>query len=59
MHSVRNSDSSEKIACSGKVVGALDGKQVPDKSQVGKAGVHRHRNRVGTAAICTYDHVHS
>jgi len=56
---VRNSDSSEKIACSGKVVGARDGKQVPGKSQVGKAGVHRHRNRVGNAAIFTYDHVHS
>ena len=59
LHSVRNSDSSAKIACSGKVVGARDGKQVAGKSQVGKAGVHRHRNPAGIAAICTYDQVHS
>ena len=56
---MRNSDSSAKIACSGKVVGARDGKQVAGKSQVGKAGVHRHRNPAAIEAICTYDQVHS
>ena len=56
---MRNSDSSAKIACSGKVLGGRDGKQVAGKSQGGKAGVHRHRNQGGIAAICTYDLVHS
>ena len=59
LRSVRNSDSSAKIACSGKVVGARDGKQVAGKSQGGRAGVHRHRNPAAIEAICTYDQVHS
>ena len=56
---MRNSDSSAKIACSGNVVGARDGKQVAGKSQGGKAGVRRHRNPAAIEAICTYDQVHS
>ncbi len=52
---MRNSDSSVKIACSGKVLGALEGKLVAGKSQVGTDGEHKHRN----PAIYTYDPVQS
>ena len=56
---MQNSDSSVKIACSGKVADARVGKLVAGKSRVGTAGEHRNHNQAGIAAICTYDLVHS